>query len=246
MFAARIPRRYGYGYRLQRPFLNRPPFLPPKMLRLHPFEQATAWLAAAQIPMLEPEPRLPIAPEARYAVAQRLGEPIGPFAVIGIGSSEPYKQWGAAKFAELAAALLHAGWPRLVLVGGPAEAALADEVREGLGAHAAATTSALGWNLAELAALFGDAGFYVGNDTGVMNLAAAVGLRSYSLFGATPPLHHSSAIVPILPPDGQPDLATGMARITVPAVLAAIHADRGTVGPACGLRRGAAQFGDEQ
>jgi heptosyltransferase-2 len=66
--------------------------------------------------------------------------------------------------------------------------------------------------------------FYVGNDTGVMNLAAAVGTTSYGLFGATPPLLHSRRIVPVTQP-GDIDIKDGMSRITIQAVLAAIAQD---------------------
>ena len=111
--AAWIPERYGYGAPLQRPFLNRPPSLSSSALRLHPFEQAGAWLEAAGIPLAEAEPRLPVAETARQLVRARLGG--RPFAVLGIGSSEPYKQWGAERFAALAAGLARAGSPRLSL-----------------------------------------------------------------------------------------------------------------------------------
>jgi heptosyltransferase-2 len=219
LWAAGVPNRFGYGFGTQRWFLNRPPFLQPPQLTLHPHAQATAWLAAAGIPLEQPEPSLMIAPERRAAARERLGEPAGPFVALGIGTSEPYKQWGAERFSELGAALLDAGWRRLVLCGGPAEAGLAAAIQARLGERVCAAT---GWNLAELAALLAEAAFYVGNDTGVMNLAAAAGTRTYCLFGATPPFHHSSAIVPILPPDGRTDIATGMARITAPAVLAVL------------------------
>ncbi len=147
---------------------------------------------------------------------------------IGIGTSEPYKQWGTARFAALAAALRNAGWQTLVLVGGPAEANLARDIA----ARQPDVVQALGWSLAEIAALFAISGFYVGNDTGVMNMAAASGIRTYALFGATPPFDHASAIVPITPPDGRIDKADGMARIGLAAVLAAIRADRGSLAPA--------------
>jgi heptosyltransferase-2 len=133
--AAGIPERYGYGAPLQRPFLNRPPSLSASALRLHPFEQAGAWLKAAGIPLAETEPRLPVAETARQLVRARLGS--RPFAVLGIGSSEPYKQWGAERFAALAAGLARAGFPRLVLAGGPAERGVAAEIAvraEGTGA----------------------------------------------------------------------------------------------------------------
>ncbi len=222
--AAGIPERYGYGGGLQRFFLNRPPVLPGPARRLHPFEQATAWLAAAGIPMPDTEPVLPVARAARQVVRARLGARA--FAVLGIGSSEPYKQWGAERFAMLAGGLARAGWPRLVIAGGPAERALADEIAaraEGSGADLAA---AIGWPLGQIAVLCAEAAFYIGNDTGVMNLAAAVGTRTYGLFGAVAPFRHARQIVAVLPPDGVPDKAHGMARITPEAVLGILAADR--------------------
>ncbi|MDR3538527.1 MAG: glycosyltransferase family 9 protein [Acetobacteraceae bacterium] len=234
--AAGIPVRHGYGYGTQRLFLNRGPYLPNAAFPLHPFEQASAWLAAAGIPVADAEPILPVADAARVALRERLGDTPGPLVAIGVGSSEPYKQWGAERFADLASGLQAAGWRRLVLVGGPAEASLIDAIRGRLGEAADDVTAAAGWPLPAVAALFEAASFYVGNDTGVMNMAAAVGIRTYSLFGATPPFHHSSRIVAIVPPEGV-DKATGMARITPEAVLAAIQADRGSLSPA--LSRGA-------
>ncbi len=230
-YAAGIPHRFGYGFGLQRLFLNRLPFLSRSQLSLHPYEQATAWLAAAEIPVEQAEPSLSVNEASRAAVRAGLGDPIGSLVAIGIATSEPYKQWGAARFAELAAALLDSGWPRLVLAGGPAEAEVAETIRQFLGERAIQVHAALGWKLGELAALLAEAAFYVGNDTGVMNLASAVGIRTYGLFGAVPPFHHSRLIVPILPPDGRTDILTGMARITTSAVLDAIRTDRGSLRP---------------
>jgi heptosyltransferase-2 len=229
--AAGIRRRHGYGYRWQRPFLNRPPYLPQAALKLHPYRQATAWLAQAGLHIADAEPHLTISPAARDAVAGRLARHGAPFAAIGIGTSEPYKQWGAARFAALCSALIGAGWGSLILVGGPAEAALAQEIVDRLPAQSTRILPAVGWTLTEIAALFAQAGLYVGNDTGVMNIAAAVGIRTYGLFGATPPFDHASTIVPVLPQDGRIDKTDGMARIGLETVIAAITLDRGTLGP---------------
>lgn len=223
MFAAGIPHRYGYGYGLDRLFLNRPPYLPPATFTQHPHEQATDWVKAAGVPLEQTEPSLSISEERRAAARQKLRTRTETFVVFGIGTSEPYKQWGLERYAELADALIDAGCPRIVLAAGTAEIELADAIRQRAGDR---ISIAIGWKLGELAALLAEAAYYVGNDTGVMNLAAAAGIRTYGLFGAVPPFHHSSAIVPILPPDGHPDKATGMARITTKAVLEAIRADR--------------------
>jgi heptosyltransferase-2 len=233
-----IPARFGYGFGLQRLALNRPPFLPASVLRLHPQEQATAWLAAAGIPLPDPEPRLAVDQQEREKAASWIGE--GPIVAIGIGSSEPYKQWGAEGFASLAAGLAASGWPSLVLVGGHAEAGLAADITTRLGEQARVVRLAIGWELSELAALFAGSAFYVGNDTGVMNLAAAVGTTSYGLFGATPLLHHSRHIVPITPPGGiDPgciNVEYGMLRITPRAVLAAITAAQPVPKPETAVR----------
>ena len=231
MMAAGIPRRFGYGYGLQRRFLNRPPFLPPDALPLHPFEQATSYLKLAGIPMPEAEPLLSVAPAARAGLAAKLAGRVLPYVTVGIGSSEPYKQWGAARFAELIAALAAQDWRTIVLVGGKAEAALADDILARLGQAAAAVVPAIGWSLPELAALFAEAAYYVGNDTGVMNMAAASGIQTYGLFGGTAPFGHASRIVPVLPPDGRISKEDGMARIDVAQVLRAIEADRGGLRP---------------
>jgi heptosyltransferase-2 len=221
---AGIPARFGYGFGMQTLFLNRPPFLPAPVLRQHPFDQATAWLAAAGIPLPEAEPVLPTSDLAAEAVRHRLGDATGRWVAVGIGSSEPYKQWGAARFAALADALLADPAVRLVLIGGPSEAALAREVQRLASAGDRRIEAAIGWDLAEIAALCARSSFYVGNDTGVMNIAAAVGIQSFGLFGGTPPFHHSRRIVPILPPGGpvRSGDPAGMARITPDAVLQAI------------------------
>jgi heptosyltransferase II len=218
---AGIPRRYGYGYGVQGWFLNRPPKLSRDVLGKHPFDQATAWLRAAGIPMADTEPVLPIANNALAAVRSRIG-PVPPVA-IGIGSSEAYKQWGAARFAGLADALAVLGIANLVLIGGKTEAPLAAEIRAA--ATTASLTEAIGWPLSEVAALCKSSLYYVGNDTGVMNIAAAVGTRTYGLFGAVPPLHHSGQVVPITPPGGI-SKTDGMARIAVEQVLTVIATDQ--------------------
>jgi heptosyltransferase-2 len=219
---AGIPARYGYGYDIQRWFLNRPPQLPRQILRQHPFDQATAWLRAAGIRMAEDEPMLPVMASAIETVRSRLG-PKKPWIAIGIGSSEPYKQWGAVRFAALADTIASQGGAGLILVGGNAEAALAAEIRSL--AHTNEIATAIAWDLSEIAALFRMSKFYVGNDTGVMNIAAAVGIRTYCLFGAVPPFHHSSRIVAITPPSGV-SKSSGMAGMSVEQVLAEIEADQ--------------------
>jgi heptosyltransferase-2 len=213
---AGIPARFGYGYGIQGWFLNRPPRLPNSMSGLHPFDRATEWLLAAGIPMTEAEPFLPVMPCALATVRARIATvPVA----IGIGSSERRKQWGAARFAALADGLTERGIAHCVLVGGLAEASLAAEIRSLV--RRATITSAITWSLPEIAALLSLSAFFVGNDSGFLNMAAAVGARAYGLYGSTSPFHRASRMVAVTPPGGI-SKSDGMDRIAVEQVLATI------------------------
>ncbi len=220
---AGIPKRYGYGVgRLQRSMLSGPYHLPLDARSSHAYDQAGAWLRAAGVPLTDAEPRLHVDAAARTTARLRLDLAGIPFVALGIAASDAAKKWDIAAFAELAVHLLADGWPALVLVGGDGERAEAEALLRRLpAADALRVVPVLGWNLREVAAVLQDAAFYVGNDTGVLNIAAAVGTRSYGLFGATAVLTHSPRIVPVTPPGGI-DGVDGMARIDVAAVLDAI------------------------
>ncbi len=217
VWAAGIGRRYGYGIGSQRRLLQGP-FLPLEEWRAHPYQQASAWLALAGVPLDQPEPRLQVSDGDR-----RAAEGIAPAGgvALGIAASDGWKNWGAANFAGLAAALMQRGWPTVLLIGGPAEHAMAADIMQRLGPLAARAQPVLGLDLRTLAGLLQAQAFYVGNDTAALNIAAAVGVRGYGLFGATPVLRHSAWITPLVPPGG-PSKDDGMARLTPKAVLDAL------------------------
>ncbi len=226
---AGIPDRRGYGWGRQRLFLNSGPFLPSAVKAMHQHTRATHYLAAAGIPMASAEPSLTIPPPALAEAMARLGTTGGAYVAVGIGSSEVLRQWGHERFRVLVAALLDAGWPAVVLTGGAEDLVSATAIMNALGPRSAQVRLALGWNLADVAGMLSQAAFYAGNNTGVMNIAAATGVRTYALFGTTPLFHHASQIVAIAAPDT--GIHDGMARVTVASVLDTIMADRGRLSP---------------
>ncbi|GAN77583.1 glycosyltransferase family 9 protein [Acidisphaera rubrifaciens] len=223
---AAIPNRFGYGFTHQRVCLNRPPFLPETCRPLDPVSKADAYIAALGLPAGEPLPFLRPSASARAEVAGRLAGQGGPYVVLGVGSSEAYKQWGEAQFAQLCDALQGAGWPLVVMLGGAAEAEMIGRLTR----RSPVAFPAVGWRLGEVAALIQGAAYYVGNDTATLNLAAMAGSRAYGLFGATTPLRLGPWLRPVYPADGPPRRTDGMERISVAAVLAAIVRDRGGLG----------------
>lgn len=229
---AGIPERFGYGMGRQRRFLNRGPFLHESMRRDHPLDLATAWLKAAGIAQPEQEPLLRLDPEAVARAQAAFADRPRPWIALGLGSSEPYKQWGGDRYAALTAALSQEGWGSFFLLGGPDEKPFLPAIRAALGDNPDRLPDRLvetfDMKMGEILAFLGAMDLYVGNDTSFLNLAAASGVPAIGLFGATPPLTHSKSIHALLPPDGVPDKAGGMARITVETVLEAVatHKER--------------------
>lgn len=106
------------------------------------------------------------------------------------GSGSPAKNWPLDRFAALADGLSRAG-RRVVWVLGPAEGALGPDPRARLWQ---------GLDLCTLAARLAGCDCYVGNDSGVTHLAAAVGCPTVALFGASDaavwaPRGHEVAVV---------------------------------------------------
>ncbi|HXH02078.1 MAG TPA: glycosyltransferase family 9 protein [Candidatus Competibacteraceae bacterium] len=212
---AGIPRRYGYGFTGQQA-LTQTRFLGRAEQRLHPLIKAYRLLELLGVGPLEDEPHLALAADAVAAVGERYGHLPQPWLALGVGSSEPYKQWGAARFAELARALPGRGIGTVLVLGGPAERRLAQDILAA--AQHPAVVAVTDLPLDQSAALLARCQAYVGNDTGVLNMAAALGVPALGLFGASPPLHHSRHIHPLTPAAG-----AGMAAIDAAQVLVALN-----------------------
>ena len=229
---AGIPERIGYGIGLQALLLSAPLRLPSALRHAHPIRRADALLDALAIPRPEAEPRLRVAAAAEQAITERFAAWPLPWIALGIGSSEPRKQWGAARFAQLALALHQRQAGSIFIVGGPAERALAHEILHEVRDQGGSAADAVSLPLEQTAALLARCRAYIGNDTGALNMAAALQVPALGLFGGSPPLTHSSLIQVILPDEsrGNDGSVRNMAGISVEAVLQrarALWGDRG-------------------
>ncbi|HRD65096.1 MAG TPA: glycosyltransferase family 9 protein [Candidatus Competibacter sp.] len=212
---AGIPERIGYGAGLQRLLLSVPVRLPARYRHAQPMIRADALLELLDVPSGEPEPRLAVSVEAARVVAARFAAWPSPWIALGVGSSEPWKQWGAARFAELTLALNRRGAGSVFIIGGPAERLLADQIFAQVSSGRGRAADAVALPLEQTAALLAVCRYYVGNDTGVLNMAAALQIPVIGLFGGSPPLTHSRFIRAVTPPAGE----RGMAAIAVVHVL---------------------------
>jgi predicted lipopolysaccharide heptosyltransferase III len=109
-----------------------------------------------------------------------LGAVRNPYVVIHPAALMETKRWEARKFAELARSLQNLGLS-IVLTCGPGEESSVAEVSKDV----PSPQILLGLGIPELAELIRGAKLYVGNDSGPMHLAAAVGTPIIALWGSS-------------------------------------------------------------
>src|SRR5512139_3305865 len=108
-----------------------------------------------------------------------------PVVALNPGATHAVNRWGADRFAFLADRLVAEGRARVVIVGGPDDAPLAERIRSGSRSKPFSLAGKTG--LAELGAVLGRCAVLVTGDTGPMHVATAVGTRVVALFGAADP-----------------------------------------------------------
>ncbi|MGO8674154.1 MAG: lipopolysaccharide heptosyltransferase II [Capsulimonadaceae bacterium] len=155
--------------------------------------------AVAPATPLEPGLELWVTPEESTLACDRLAAAFegsvhtsSAVCLVGIqpGASQDSKRWPADRFAAVADRLVDANpGARIVLVGGPDEREIAEEM---LAACAPATAARLAsfvgaCDLRESLAIISHLGLFVGNDTAVMHSAVALRVPTVALFGPTNP-----------------------------------------------------------
>jgi heptosyltransferase II len=183
-FLASIPRRIGYlgearvgllTHRLKNP-RNKPPMV------------AFYSALSGQADLENDRPQLSMDAAVVEQTLRELGLQRGGYVVFAPGAEYgPAKRWPARHFSELAASL---ALP-VLLLGSAKEAALCEEIaapvnaaRPGQCLNLAGSTS-----LVQALCLIAASQSTVSNDSGLMHVAAAFGVRQVAIFGSSSPLH---------------------------------------------------------
>lgn len=141
--------------------------------------QADYWLGLVGIVGADSRPRRAVVAQDTRAL---LPDYEGQTAIIhaGSGGYSLARRWSVAGFAQVADALTEQGW-RVVLVGGKGDdSAQVQNLMQSSAVDLVGKTT-----LPQLAAVLSQADVFIGADSGVMHLAAAVGVRVVALFGAS-------------------------------------------------------------
>lgn len=141
------------------------------------------------------------------------GDGLRDMVVMGVGAMDDERKWPPAHFAALAARLrAHAPATRILVMGAPSEQPIIDAVLADPAAPDGLIPNTA--PLDEAIALINAARLYVGNDTSLLNIAAACGRPAAGIFAQSTPLDYSDSILPIAEPDGRFGEPGAIARIS--------------------------------
>jgi heptosyltransferase II len=114
---------------------------------------------------------------------KRPGRPI--FAIAPAAAYGPAKEWPGESYGSLIDLLARREDAEVVLVGAPSERAKCEEVAAA--SNAGAIIAAGHTNIGELIALLSLCDGFIGNDSGCMHIAGALGIPTVAIFGSTNP-----------------------------------------------------------
>ncbi len=156
--------------------------------KTHSVEQQLALLGWTGVPVTDrPRTHLAVTPEADWAVHQRLEEAglaDRQFALIHPAAAFATKQWAVENFARVAESFAERGLAPVAIVA-PNER----EIVESLMDQSSVRIVSFDLSLPEVAALAARSQIFVGNDSGIAHIAAAVGARSVVIFGSSNVAH---------------------------------------------------------
>jgi len=113
------------------------------------------------------------------------------------------KRWPLERYQELARRLIHELDAQILLIGGPGDVPLNQQLQDALGIQEDAIINLTGkTSLGELAAQLEQCSLFIGNDSSPMHLAAAVNIPVIAIFGPTSPQEYGP-----YPPDDHRHIA---------------------------------------
>ncbi|XDZ65103.1 glycosyltransferase family 9 protein [Alphaproteobacteria bacterium LSUCC0684] len=198
---AGIPERSGYGLGKQRWFLNKGEGLDDSFRGAHPRASASAFFAEQGMVLTDTHPRI-VPVDAAIARASRILEGAGPLIIFGVGAADAPRRWSPLHFAALLDKLArrYPGYS-FALCGSPAEAGIGDEICAALSSATPSPMMVFDQKIDTVIALHAAARLYVGNDTSLINIAAAAGTPAVRIFASTLSVLDSPLIRTVLPAD---------------------------------------------
>ena len=193
---AGIPHRIGFGIGWQDAFLTSAHTLSKNDRKLTTIEKSKRLLQLNGIAIDDDKPTLYFSESILKLAALNLPKEKQLNIALAIGSSEPRKQWGTMNFIRLIEELKNTLKPNIILVGGDKDAEMAVNICQHF-ENPKWIKQLISHPILEAAAVTKFCQVCIGNDTGILNVAAAAGTHAFGIFCGSRPLNPDPLITPI-------------------------------------------------
>ena len=220
-FFSNIKERLGYGYGIQKYFLNSGKYLNKNFKDLIPVKKAYQFLRLNNINLNPLNPFLKISKKETINIKKSFRLLPRPWILIGFSSSDKSRTWKTSYFIQLIQLLNEKKKCTFFLVGAPYEKQSASEIIKFANIKKSKIKNFCK-PINQTMALMCQSQFYIGNDAGNAHLSLACNLKTHIIHGGSPPYNKTvyqnnypkkflKNLKPILPPDGiirNPNLRT--------------------------------------
>ena len=197
---AKIDKVYGYGAGNQSFWITNEAKLTKKDLEIHYINRANKFFKKIGYPLEYKFTNLKIDKNLlnQFTKLTSSGKKI---IVYGIDSSEMWRSWPQEYFSNLINFINKSFDVEHVLIAGPWNSHLAEKVIANTKKNNVHNFSHL--KISSVAAILKVSDFFIGNDSGILNLSAALGTKSIGIFNATKPFNYSVNIIPVISKGGE-------------------------------------------
>tara|TARA_B100000029_G_scaffold316368_1_gene308771 strand:- start:12822 stop:13835 length:1014 start_codon:yes stop_codon:yes gene_type:complete len=198
---AGVKERLGYEYGLQKFFLSKKNIMPSNSKTERPFEKARIFLNSHDFKKEEIQQKFFIKEKLLKKIKEKYEKKTKPWIVISTTNKADFKKWTNENFLKLINLILNSFNGTIFIIGAPKEKKLINENMFNLKKSKRIIFSFK--SLHNNAAIIYNSSLFIGLDSGAYNLSALIGIKSYAIMGASPPLKHLPTYRAIVPPTGE-------------------------------------------
>lgn len=218
-FFARIQERYGYGFRWQKMWLTDHQTLTNDQRQLSTLDRIAAYLATQEFEVNPQHQFFKVSKKRQDDLIQKFSQFPRPWISFGIGATESSRRWPLENFAHLAKELSKGENKTIFLCCSSAEQEKAQSIMNLIDATKASILPITNLPLDEVTALLSLSSLFIGNDSGLMNISATLGIPTVGLFGPNPPHTYVPNLYGVTPNTDNSSADNLMATITPSMVL---------------------------
>ncbi|MBA4749945.1 MAG: glycosyltransferase family 9 protein [Alphaproteobacteria bacterium] len=180
---AGIKSRYGYGFGWLQDMLTTQHALPRQDRRLHPIDRFEALFKKHGLPLLDEDASLKADTSLVEDCKKAFSHLPKPWIALGFGATQPARIWPTERFAAVGKALISQyGQGSLFLCGAPHEKDQGEALLHHVQDQGGGAELITDYPLARTAALLSLCDLFIGNDSGLLNVAASLSVPSLGLF----------------------------------------------------------------